>query len=69
LRKRGFSFEWQQEPEGNYSFYFDVYSPGRAQTNELQHKVRFGQLGTVRGGGFPNLTLTDRQDLYKEGRE
>jgi hypothetical protein len=37
----------------------------RDKAYEMQHKVRYGQLGTDMGAGFPYLSITDLQDLYK----
>ncbi|MFQ5454491.1 MAG: hypothetical protein ACE5D6_09940, partial [Candidatus Zixiibacteriota bacterium] len=37
----------------------------REKGYELQHKVRYGQLGSEMGAGFPYLSITDLQDLYK----
>ena len=36
----------------------------RAKANEVQHKVKYGQLGSLMVGKF-DITLTQMQDLYK----
>ncbi|MCK9412624.1 MAG: cytochrome c [Prolixibacteraceae bacterium] len=38
----------------------------RTKPNELQHKIKFGQLGTSMAGDF-TITATQMKDLYKAG--
>ncbi|MCK9641481.1 MAG: cytochrome c [Prolixibacteraceae bacterium] len=40
----------------------------RSKPNELQHKIKFGQLGTVMLGDFA-ITLSQMKDLYKAGTD